>query len=131
MDNIYKRSVPEASYPAESENTMKFQTTRKAITARFSKIISVPYCDLQHLLAREEAIAYTHGVYGWNANIYVFDNVAIVTGYRPFGNIDPDYQITRLFDNQAREIVNDWNFEGDKHRVLRDLILDYIAAITA
>ena len=110
---------------------MKFQTTRKAITTNYSKIISVPYADLQHLLSHEGAIAYTYGVYGWNANIYVFDNVAIVTGYRSFGNIKPDYKITRSFDDQAREIVNDWNFEGNKRQVLRELILDYIATVTA
>ena len=110
---------------------MKFKTTRKALTANYGSIISVGYCDLQHLLAREEAAAYTAGAYGWNADIYTFGGVAIVTGYRPFGNIDADHTITRCYDDKAREIVNNWDYEGDKKQALRALISEYIAAVKA
>ena len=108
---------------------MKFKTTRKAIMANYGSIISVGYGDLQHLLAREEAAAYTAGADSWNADIYTFGGVAIVTGYRPFGNIDADYTITRCYDDKAREIVNNWDYQGDKKEALRNLIREYIAAV--
>ena len=42
---------------------------------------------LQYLLSYTKSAGYTSGVYGWNADIYLFycDDIAIVTGYRPFG----------------------------------------------
>lgn len=66
---------------------MKHKTTEKAIEQNYYKIIKVGYCNLQYLLQYEEPVAYTSGVYGWNADVYDFGNIAIVTGYRPFGNI--------------------------------------------
>ena len=110
---------------------MKFKTTRKAITANYGTVISAGYCDLQHLFAREEAAAYTAGVYGWNADIYTFGGVAIVTGYRPFGNTDAEYTITRYYNDKAKTIVNDWDYKGDKKEALRNLIREYIAAVKA
>lgn len=51
---------------------MKFRTTKKAIMANYGNVIKVDYCDLQNLLKYESPIAYTAGVYGWNADIYDF-----------------------------------------------------------
>lgn len=49
-------------------------------------MISVPLSSHCFLLAWD-AQYYTAGVYGWNANVYVFPaySTAIVAGYRPFG----------------------------------------------
>ena len=64
---------------------MKVKVTKKKVMSEMV-CISVPYCDLQSLLSFESPVYYTSGVYGWNADIYTKGNVAIVTGYRPFGN---------------------------------------------
>lgn len=80
---------------------MKFRTTRKAVKENFAKVISVGYCTLQKLLIYETPIAYTCGVYGWNADIYAFGNVAIVTGYRPFGD-DVDYNLCKEYERKAK-----------------------------
>lgn len=85
---------------------MTFQTTAKNILANYNTIIFTGYCNLQHLLQYENPIAYTAGIYGWNADIYTVNNIAICTGYRPFGNIRPNYDITRKYDDLAREIIN-------------------------
>ena len=68
---------------------MKTQTTKKAIMSAFRNVIKVGYCDMQDALKWREPNFYTAGVYGWNADVYVIDcNTVIVTGYRPFGNIE-------------------------------------------
>lgn len=85
---------------------MKFKTTKKEINACYYTI-SIGYCDLQDLLSHENAAAYTCGVYGWNADIYTFGNVAIVTGYRPFG-IHVDYDIVHKYNKKARTIREDY-----------------------
>lgn len=61
---------------------MKFKSTKRDIMANYGNIIKVDYCDLQNLLKYESPIAYTAGVYGWNADIYDFGGIAICTGYR-------------------------------------------------
>lgn len=79
---------------------MKFRTTQKAVKENFTKVIKVGYCSLQKLLTYETPIAYTCGVYGWNADIYNFGDVAIVTGYRPFGK-SVDYNLCEEYERKA------------------------------
>ena len=68
---------------------MKTQTTKKAIMGAFENVIRVGYCDMQDALQWREPNFYTAGVYGWNADVYVIDyDTVIVTGYRPFGNME-------------------------------------------
>ena len=44
---------------------------------------------MQSALTWREPNFYTVGVYGWNADVYVIDAyTVIVTGYRPFGNVE-------------------------------------------
>ena len=55
----------------------------------YRNVIKVGYCDMQDALKGREPNFYTAGVYGWNSDVYVLDrDTAIVTGYRPFGNIE-------------------------------------------
>jgi len=84
---------------------MKFKATKKEIMNGF-RCYKVGYCDLSHLFYALEPIAYTCGVYGWNADIYDLGNdIAIVTGYRPFGE-SVNYEICRKYDRKAQKIIN-------------------------
>ena len=68
---------------------MKTKITKKAIMSAYRNVIKVGYCDMQDVLKCREPNFYTAGVYGWNADVYVIDyDTVIVTGYRPFGNIE-------------------------------------------
>lgn len=88
---------------------MKFKTTRKQINQNYNSVICVGYCDAQYLLQGKNPIAYNAGYYGWNADIYDINGVAIVTGYRPWGNINPDYETIKKYEDEARRICcNSW-----------------------
>lgn len=89
---------------------MKFRTTQKEIKNGYYNIISIPYCDAQFLLKGNEPIAYTAGVYGWNADIYSHGGVAIVTGYRPFGK-SCNRDILRKYEQKARKIYENYNIK--------------------
>ena len=102
---------------------MKYKTTQKAVRNGYWKTIVIGYCDAQHLLAHKSANAYTCGVYGWNADIYDFDNIAIVTGYRPFGNVHPDYNTIREYEKRA-EAADDWNVPYDERKRNVNAILE-------
>ena len=81
---------------------MKIQTTKKAIKNNYGKIVRVPYCDLTYLLSFKDAFAYTAGIYGWNADIYDLEGIALVTGYRTFGDISPDFELTDKYNKKAK-----------------------------
>ena len=84
---------------------MKFKTTQKAIRANYPTVISVPYCGLQNLLNYESPVAYTVRRDGWSAGIYdMGGGVAIATGYAPFGNIRPSYELREKYETQAEKI---------------------------
>ena len=85
---------------------MKYVSTKRNILCRYGKenCIEVPYCALQSLLRYEEPEAYTSGTYGWNADVYGFAGIAIVTGYRPFGGCRPDYDLFRKYEKLADDL---------------------------
>lgn len=117
---------------------MKYKTTKKETQSNYRNIIKIGYADLQFLLKFTEPVAYTSGVYGWNADAYDFDNVAIVTGYRPFGNIQPDYDFVEKYNQLGKAIceeehdpAKDWNEEQEeKENRLNQLIKEFIKEVT-
>lgn len=110
---------------------MKFKTTQKAIKQGHVNIIKTSYCALQSLLSREQPIAYTTRAEGWGADIYTFGNTAIVTGYAPFGNIRPDYEINQKYESKARKILNKYSGNREEQKKqLSKLIMEYIEEVT-
>ena len=85
---------------------MKYATTKKAILSNYPNVIKVGYCSLQTLLEFLSPSAYTASkTYGWRADIYeITPNTVIVTGYAPFGNIVPDYEIVKKYEEKAQEL---------------------------
>lgn len=107
---------------------MKFKTTQKEIRANYNKIICVPYCGLQSLLNYESPVAYTVRREGWAADIYdMGGGVAIVTGYAPFGNIRPSYELRERYEKQAEKIRYDYSLSYDRQREsLKSLARDFM-----
>ena len=111
---------------------MKFRVTQKEIKANFDKIISVPYCGLQTLLCWESPFAYTARREGWAADIYdMGGGVAIVTGYAPFGNIRPTYELRARYETQAKAIRYNYRLSWDEQlEQLNQLAKEFIAEAT-
>nr|DAV05325.1 MAG TPA: hypothetical protein [Caudoviricetes sp.] len=117
---------------------MKYKTTKKEVKSNYRSIIRLGAVELYYLLKFTEPVAYTSGVYGWNADIYDLGNVAIVTGYRSFGNITPDYEIVEKYNQLGKVIYEeehnpskDWNEEDeDKKNRLNKLIEEFIKEVT-
>lgn len=109
---------------------MKFKTTKKEIMNGYRDIICVGYCNLQNMLNTENPIAYTTRAEGWGSDIYEFGNIAIVTGYAPFGNIRPNYDIQKKYDDMAEKIVYDYSIQwADRKIKLLNLIEQFISEI--
>jgi hypothetical protein len=81
---------------------------------------------LSNLLECEQKLGYTTGLYGWNADVYNYDNVNIVTGYRCFGK-NVDYKIVKKFDNKAKKNIEKYGHDWDKiKKVNHKLVLKFI-----
>ena len=106
---------------------MSIRTTKKEIEKNYKNKICVPYCDLQYLLYFKSPEFYTSGVYGWNANIFQYNyNTVIITGYRPFGNIEK-YEIVKRYENEAEKIVKKKNITyTEKKNILDELLENFI-----
>jgi len=110
---------------------MKFKTTKKAILNGYPNTISIGYCSAWNLLRYEEPVAYTCGTYGWNADIYqITPIIAIVTGYRPFGNIKAAYSNIREYEAKAKEINENYNLSyNDKKVAVTNLLDEFITEL--
>ena len=96
---------------------MKFHTTQKAIRANFHTVIYIPYCDLQNLLNYDSPIAYTARREGWAADIYdMGGGVAISTGYAPFGNVRPSYELRQKYENAAEKVRYNYSLKWEEQR---------------
>lgn len=96
---------------------MKFKTTQKEIRANYNTIICVPYCGLQNLLNYESPVAYTSRREGWSADIYdMGGGVAIVTGYAPFGNVRPSYELRERYERIAEKIRYDYSVSYEEQK---------------
>jgi len=110
---------------------MKFKTTQKAIKQGYKNVIRVSYCGLQSLLNCESPIAYTTRAEGWGADIYTFGNTAIVTGYAPFGNIRPEYELCQKYEKAAEKVRCNYELSYTKRKErLQELITEFIQEVT-
>lgn len=111
---------------------MKFRATQKEIKANFNTIICIPYCGLQTLLNYESPIAYTERREGWAADIYdMGGGVAIVTGYAPFGDVRPSYELRKRYETDAEKIRCNYSLAWEEQRnALRELQRAFIEEVT-
>lgn len=110
---------------------MKFKTTNKQIQQYYGKVYRIAYCAAANLLRYEDARAYTAGVYGWNADLYVVEGVALVTGYRPGVGERVDYTILDKYEKKVQKINDDYARSCDsRKKAVTKLLYKFIAEIT-
>lgn len=79
---------------------MKTKITRNDL--RGANVFSIGYCELQTLFSSVSPRYYNSGVYGWNYDVYEFDNCYIATGYRGMPGKRLDYELCRKYEEMAR-----------------------------
>ena len=106
---------------------MKTPITKKAIMSAYHNVIKVGYCDMQDALKWREPDFYTVGVYGWNADVYVIDyDTVIITGYRPFGNVELSREVINTLNKCAESITRYLNY--DLAKIYLNYNLDELAS---
>ena len=105
---------------------MRYQVTQKSIVNSHFAVVRVGYCKLTHLLAFQETAAYTAGKCGWKSDVYTIGNVAISTGYQPFGNVRAGVEICSKWDDQARRVLVSTDPENVKRHKINILLNGFI-----
>lgn len=114
---------------------IKTKVSMKEVKATHTHVIQIGYCALQNLLRCEAAWNYTSGVYGWNADVYSYGSIAIVTGYRPFGDIIPRYETVKKYETKAQQKIDSWRDRGvwdyeKREKELRKIIDSFLREVT-
>ena len=104
---------------------MTRQTTKETTRAMYPQIISVGEGELHNLLMHEQPIAYTTDMYGWDADVYEIDGVAIVTGYKPFGDRPYD-ELVEKYEAAAKEIRKQWLPYVETKEKLHALAVEFV-----
>lgn len=82
---------------------------------------------MQDALKWREPDFYTVGVYGWNADVYVIDyDTVIITGYRPFGNVELSREVINTLNKCAESITRYLNY--DLAKIYLNYNLDELAS---
>lgn len=106
---------------------MKTKTTKRAIMRAYENVIKVGYNDLQDALKWREPNFYTAGIYCWNSDVYVIDHgTVIVTGYRPFGNIELPREVINTLNKCAVSITHYLDY--DRAKIYLNNNLDELAS---
>lgn len=109
---------------------MSLQLKKKEVLDTYYTI-SIGYCDAYNLLSGVDRVGYTCGVYGWNSDVYIVDNIAISTGYRPFSNLDRPNGLVSKYEQKARKIREDKrykNWETKKNKINK-LLSEFIKEV--
>ena len=105
---------------------MNIKLTKKEVLGNFQNVICVGYCDLWYLLQYAEKIGHTERAEGWGADIYRVNNeTVIVTGYEPFGNINPNRAITKHYEEKATRLYRETSRETIRKK-LNKLLQKYV-----
>ena len=95
------------------------------ITKKEAKEKFYVFRSYKHLEFPFDSDYYNSGVYGWNCNLFKFNNYLIVQGYRPFGEILDDY-----VSNKINEIIREEKIKFfEDNRNCYELELDIKAKI--
>ena len=110
---------------------MKYRTTKREVNNGYTYKICIGYCNLQYLLTYESPVAYTARREGWGADIYeINENTAIITGYAPFGNIRPKYDIQKEYDT-AEKILHDYSLTYEEKKIrITELLYIFVEEVT-
>lgn len=75
----------------------KLRVTNKWVKENYK--IRINCNDLKLLNYLDHAVFYNCGVYGWNYDLFVHDNIALIQGYRNMPtNFYPDYRIKEKYN---------------------------------
>lgn len=107
-----------------------YVTTQKAIRQNYKNVIAISNGRAQFLLQYMSPEACTTRREGWASDVYVINHDTVIsTGYKPFGNIKPSFDLLDYYNDKARKIDSSLPFE-DRVNATTQLLNEFIEKLT-
>lgn len=107
---------------------MSMRVYKKHVRAAYPIVAYCGYCALQYTLSFTFNFGHTERAEGWGCNVYeIAPDIALTTGYDPFGNRRLSLAITERYEKKAKQILeeNSCNYIAKKKL---EMLLNELAA---
>ena len=109
---------------------MSMRLYKKHVRAEYPIVAYCGYCDLQYTLYFAPKIGHTERAEGWGCNIYeLAPDIALTTGYDPFGNRRLPLAVTERYEEKAKQILRENNYSYIAKEELERLLTELAAEI--
>ncbi len=109
---------------------MSMRLYKKHVRAEYPIVAYCGYCDLQYTLYFAPKIGHTERAEGWGCNIYeLAPDIALTTGYDPFGNRRLPLALTERYEEKAKQILRENNYSYIAKEELERLLTELAAEI--
>lgn len=109
---------------------MSMRLYKKHVRAEYPIVAYCGYCDLQYTLYFAPKIGHTERAEGWGCNIYeLAPDIALTTGYDPFGNRRLPLAFTERYEEKAKQILRENNYSFIAKEELERLLTELAAEI--
>lgn len=92
---------------------MSMRVYKKHVRAEYPIVAYCGYCSLQYTLYFAPQFGHTERAEGWGCDVYeIAPDIALSTGYAPFGNCRLPLAITERYEKKAQQILeeNSWSY---------------------
>lgn len=109
---------------------MSMRLYKKHVRAEYPIVAYCDYCDLQYTLYFAPKIGHKERAEGWGCNIYeLAPDIALTTGYDPFGNRRLPLALTERYEEKAKQILRENNYSYIAKEELERLLTELAAEI--
>lgn len=109
---------------------MSMRVYKKHVRAAYPIVAYCGYCDLQYTLYFTRKFGHTERAEGWGCNVYVIaPDIALTTGYDPFGNRRLPLAFTERYEEKAKQILAENSYSDTAEEELEALLNELAAEI--
>nr|DAI69015.1 MAG TPA: hypothetical protein [Bacteriophage sp.] len=109
---------------------MSMRVYKKHVRAAYPIVAYCGYCDLQYTLYFTPKFGHTERAEGWGCDVYgIAPDIALTTGYDPFGNRRLPLAFTERYEEKAKQILAENTYSYIAKGKLKALINELAAEI--
>lgn len=109
---------------------MSMRVYKKHVRAAYPIVAYCGYCDLQYTLSFTSNFGHTERAEDWGCNVYeIAPDIALTTGYAPFGNRRLPLAITERYEKKAKQILEENSYYYTAKEKLEVLLNELAAEI--
>ena len=109
---------------------MSMRVYKKHVRAAYPIVAYCSYCNLQYTLYFTPKVGHTERAEGWGCDVYELAyDIALTTGYAPFGNRRLQLAFTARYEEKAKQILAENNYSYTAKEKLEALINELAAEI--